>query len=101
MKAVRALTPDERTIVARVFTVRATRVEGHSTDTAVVVVGDPFPDGHARVAKREERSTDGRLAVVNLSCDRSSCGVRIATVTVWLRSRSDYGCGYSLSWLTF
>ena len=59
VEAVRALTPNERTVVARVFTVRAAGIEGHSTDATVVVVGDPFPNGNACVTKETGQVRSG------------------------------------------
>ena len=50
VKAVTALAPHQRAIIARVLAIRAARVERHPTNTAIVVVGDPLPNGNARVA---------------------------------------------------
>lgn len=45
VEAVRAGPPDERTIVPGQRTIRTAALEGHPTDTAVVIVGEPFPHG--------------------------------------------------------
>lgn len=50
VKAVRTRSPHKRTVVARQFAVRATTVERHPTDTAVIVVRDPTPRRDPRPA---------------------------------------------------
>ena len=50
VKAVRALTPHERTVVTGIFAVRAAGIERHSTNTAIVIIGDPFPNSYAGIA---------------------------------------------------
>lgn len=47
VEAVGALTPDERAVIAGKFTIRTAAVEGHATNSAVVVVRNPLPHRHS------------------------------------------------------
>ncbi len=47
VEAMRTLSPDKRTVVAREFTVGAARLEGVSTDSASAIIGAPTPGCHA------------------------------------------------------
>ena len=48
VKAMGALSPHERTVVAGEFAVRTAAVKSHATNATVIVVGHPFPHGHPR-----------------------------------------------------
>ncbi len=47
VEAVRALSPDKGTVIAREFTVGTARLEGVSTDSASAIIGAPPPGRHA------------------------------------------------------
>lgn len=48
VEAMRAGAPHKRAVVSRELAVRTTAVEGHTANTAVVVVGNPPPSRDAR-----------------------------------------------------
>lgn len=48
VEAVGAGAPDQRAIVTGQWAFGAAALKGHSTDAAVVVVGDPTPGRHSR-----------------------------------------------------
>lgn len=56
VKDVRAVSPDEWTVVTRQRAVRTAGFKSHTTNAAVVVISNPFPNCNTRPAYDESKN---------------------------------------------